>query len=132
MDRQRLQTHGGRTLIAAAPSYAVAISTPPGQAEALTLDCRRLKISSMNKTQIQVPEELFRELRRFAKQREWSLAETFRRGAELLLQVYPEPPRTPRDAWTPPTSPSVGWKGLTAAQLRDASWSDADPQLPCP
>jgi hypothetical protein len=46
------------------------------------------------KTQIQVPEELFRELRSFAKQREWSLAETFCRGAELLLQFYPEPPPT--------------------------------------
>jgi hypothetical protein len=45
----------------------------------------------MIKAQIQVPEELFRELRSFAKQREWSLAETFRRGAALLLQVYPEP-----------------------------------------
>jgi hypothetical protein len=41
-------------------------------------------ISIMTKTQIQVPEALFQELRAFAKQREWSLAETFRRGAELL------------------------------------------------
>jgi len=50
----------------------------------------------MTKTQIRVPEELFREARAFAKRREWSLAETFRRGAELLLQVYPEPD-TPAD-----------------------------------
>ena len=41
----------------------------------------------MTKTQIQVPDELFRELRSFAKAREWSLAETFRRGAEMLLEV---------------------------------------------
>jgi hypothetical protein len=83
----------------------------------------------MIKTQIQVPEELFRELRTFAKQREWSLAETFRRGAELLLQVYPEPPKSPGAAWTPPTSSKVGWKGLSAAQLRDAAFADADPRL---
>lgn len=84
----------------------------------------------MTKTQIQVPEELFQELRSFAKQREWSLAETFRRGAELLLQVYPEPPaeRT-TTVWTPPTSGKVGWKGLSAAQLRDAAFADADPRL---
>ena len=44
----------------------------------------------MTKTQIQVPEELFAEIKDFAKQREWSLAGTFRRGAELLLQMYPE------------------------------------------
>lgn len=83
----------------------------------------------MTKTQIQVPEELFRELRSFAKQREWSLAETFRRGAELLLQVYPEPPAPEAKAWTPPTSSKVGWKGLSAAQIRDAAFADADPRL---
>ena len=83
----------------------------------------------MTKTQIQVPEELFLELRTFAKQREWSLAETFRRGAELLLQVYPDPPAQAATAWTPPTSGKVGWKGLSAAQLRDAAFADADPRL---
>ncbi|WP_395748132.1 antitoxin [Prosthecobacter sp.] len=83
----------------------------------------------MTKTQIQVPEELFRELRSFAKQREWSLAETFRRGAELLLQVYPEAPELQSTAWTPPTSGKVGWKGLSAAQLRDAAFDDGDPRL---
>lgn len=83
----------------------------------------------MTKTQIQVPEELFRELRIFAKQREWSLAETFRRGAELLLQVYPEPGKPAQAAWTPPTSGKAGWKGLSASQLREAAFSDADPRL---
>ncbi len=83
----------------------------------------------MTKTQIQVPEELFRELRSFAKQREWSLAETFRRGAELLLQVYAESPTAEKTPWTPPTSSKVGWKGLSAAQLRDAAFADTDPHL---
>jgi hypothetical protein len=83
----------------------------------------------MTKTQIQVPEELFRDLRSFAKQREWSLAETFRRGAELLLQVYPEPPPAGQAEWMPPTSSKVGWKGLSATQLRDAAFADTDPRL---
>lgn len=83
----------------------------------------------MTKTQIQVPEELFQKLRAFARQREWSLAETFRRGAELLLQVYPEPPANGPAAWSPPTSSRVGWKGLNAEQLRDAAFSDGDPRL---
>jgi hypothetical protein len=83
----------------------------------------------MTKTQIQVPEELFRELRQFAKQREWSLAETFRRGAELLLQVYPEAPPADKTEWTPPTSSNVGWSGLSATQLRDAAFADSDPHL---
>jgi hypothetical protein len=83
----------------------------------------------MTKTQIQVPEDLFREVRAFAKRREWSLAETFRRGAELLLQVYPDSVAAPGAPWTPPTSSQVGWKGLSAEQLRDAVFSDGDPSL---
>lgn len=83
----------------------------------------------MIKTQIQVPEDLFREVRAFAKRREWSLAETFRRGAELLLQVYPDSVAARGAPWTPPTSSRVGWKGLSAEQLRDAVFSDGDPSL---
>jgi hypothetical protein len=88
-----------------------------------------LKISSMTKTQIQVPEKLFQDIRAFSKKREWSLAETFRRGAELLLQVYPDAGAATNAAWTPPTSFGVGWKGLSAKQLRDAAFADSDPQL---
>jgi hypothetical protein len=84
---------------------------------------------SMRKIQIQIPEELFQELRSFARQREWSLAETFRRGAELLLQVYPEAPQPETATWTPPTSGKVGWQGLTPAQLREAAFADGDSRL---
>jgi hypothetical protein len=85
----------------------------------------------MVKTQIQVPEELFREIRSFAKSREWSLAETFRRAAELLLEVYDGNPIA-ASTWTPPASSSVGWKGLTDEQLRDAVFQDAEPVLIAP
>ena len=88
-----------------------------------------MRITGMKKTQIQVPEELYREVREFAKQREWSLAETFRRGAELLLQVYPEPSAGTHSKWQPPTSGTVGWKGLSAATLCDAAFTDSDPNL---
>lgn len=83
----------------------------------------------MTKTQIQVPEELFQELRSFARQRGWSLAETFRRGAELLLQVYPDSPLPVKTAWNPPTSSKIGWKGLSASQIRESAFADADPRL---
>lgn len=90
----------------------------------------------MIKPPIQVAEELFRELRSFAKQRGWSLAETFRRGAELLLQVYPEPPIADEAEWKPPTSSKVGWNGLSAAQRRNAAleaccqWRSSDVECP--
>jgi len=86
----------------------------------------------MNKTQIQVPDELFRELRSFAKAREWSLAETFRRGAELLLEVYDDKPLPPSKPWSPPVSSDVGWKGLGPEELRDAAFQDVDPHLRAP
>ncbi len=84
----------------------------------------------MVKTQIQVPEELFRDVRSFAKAREWSLAETFRRGAELLLEVYDESPQD--SPWVPPVSVKVGWKGLSPAQLRELAFQDANPTLAAP
>lgn len=78
----------------------------------------------MTKTQIQVPEALFAEIKGFAKRREWSLAETFRRGAELLLETYSEDAPPASHPWQPPTSQHVGWKGLTAEQLRDLAFDD--------
>jgi hypothetical protein len=80
----------------------------------------------MRKTQIRVPEELSRRVREFADLREWSLAETFRRGAELLLQVYPEKTVAPDVTWKPPTSSHVGWKGLNSEQLRETAFADGD------
>ena len=78
----------------------------------------------MTKTQIQVPEDLFAEIKQFAQRREWSLAETFRRGAELLLETYPEDAPPASRHWQLPTSRRVGWKGLTAEQLRDLALAD--------
>ena len=86
----------------------------------------------MTKTQIQVPEELYREIKSFAKAREWSLAETFRRGAELLLEVYDGDPTPPATRWTPPCSATVGWQGLSPEQLRDTAFQDAEPTLHLP
>ena len=86
----------------------------------------------MIKTQIQVPEELYREIKSFAKAREWSLAETFRRGAELLLEVYDGDPLPPATPWTPPVSAAVGRQGLSPEQLRDAAFQDAEPILQVP
>jgi len=86
----------------------------------------------MMKTQIQVPEDLFRDIKSFAKAREWSLAETFRRGAELLLEVYAADPLSGEAPWTPPVSVNRGWKGLSPEQLRELALEDAEPTLATP
>ena len=78
----------------------------------------------MTKTQIQLPEELYAELKEFAKKREWSLAETLRRGAEILLQVYGDDGPGASERWEPPTSGQVGWKGLSAEELRELAVGD--------
>ncbi len=45
----------------------------------------------MLRTQIQLPEPLFKQIKRIAAQRDWSLAEFVRRGMEAYLQTCPEP-----------------------------------------
>jgi len=71
----------------------------------------------MVRTQIQLPDELYRRARHLAKAREISLAELTRRGLEQILAVYPEP-SAPPDKWEFPVV-----KGrchpLSAEQLRD-------------
>jgi len=83
----------------------------------------------MIKTQIQVPEKQYKALREFAADREWSMAETFRRGAELLLEIYPRRFESNSRDWSPPSSAVVGWKGLDAAALKEAVMQDSEPKF---
>ena len=55
----------------------------------------------MLRTQIQLPEPLFNQLKRIAEQRDWSLAELVRRGMEVYVQTCPEPSLHPT-AWKMP------------------------------
>lgn len=83
----------------------------------------------MIKTQIQVPEKQYKALREFAADREWSMAETFRRGAELLLEVYPRQFEGNSRDWSPPSSDTVGWKGLDATALKEVVMEESEPKL---
>jgi hypothetical protein len=73
----------------------------------------------MVRTQIQLPDEMYRDLKRLAEEREWSLAEALRRGAELLLSSYPAD-RAPREGWQLPdpltlgefVAPAEAWRAL--------------------
>jgi hypothetical protein len=79
----------------------------------------------MVKTQIQLPNDLYERVKQLAKQKEWSLAETLRRGAELLLQQYPAP-RSVHQPWTPPKPRRLGWQGLNDSE---AALSDMEPPI---
>ena len=53
----------------------------------------------MIKTQIQIPDDLYRRVKRLAESQEWSLAETLRRAAELLLAVRSPGAGDSRASW---------------------------------
>ncbi len=59
------------------------------------------------RTQVQLPDELHRELKALAADKEWSLAEAMRRGAELLLRSYPRRP-APKESWSLPEPIDLG------------------------
>ena len=44
----------------------------------------------MIRTQIQLPEPLYREVQRVALEQDWSIAEVIRRGAEAVARTYPQ------------------------------------------
>jgi hypothetical protein len=79
----------------------------------------------MIRTQIQLPDELYRDLKRLAEDREWSLAEALRRGAELLLRSYPQV-REPPDTWQLPEAVPLGEFQAPVAEWR-ALANEPDP-----
>lgn len=60
----------------------------------------------MIRTQIQLPDELYREAKRIAAEQEISLAEVLRRGLEHMQRIYP--PRPNKDSWHPPQPTGLG------------------------
>ena len=84
----------------------------------------------MTKTQIQLPDPLYREVKRVARERDWSLAEVLRRGAEYIVRCYPSRDLR-QDRWVPPTGKDLGkikipyqdWRGLA----QDRSILESEP-----
>ena len=83
----------------------------------------------MIKTQIQLPDDLYRRVKHFSAEREWSLAETFRRAVEQFCARYPAEPMKEGE-WSLPTPRNLGLKGLNARQLHTAALNDLEPRLP--
>jgi hypothetical protein len=72
----------------------------------------------MVRTQIQLPDDVYVRARQVCDAREISFAELSRRGLEYILSVYAPAPG-PDSAWQPPTPRSLGWKGLSTAELKE-------------
>lgn len=73
----------------------------------------------MIKTQIQIPDELFRDIKALAKSRNWSLAEALRRGAEQLLLIYPNRNLSQNTEWSPPVPKKLGRFLSQASEWRE-------------
>ncbi|MGH9338034.1 MAG: antitoxin [Acidobacteriota bacterium] len=79
----------------------------------------------MVKTQIQVPDQLYREAKRIAREREISFAEVVRRGLEAIVRTYPCLPQEGK-YWRPPAPRDLGWKGLDHARVKAAALEDQE------
>lgn len=83
----------------------------------------------MVRTEVQLPNELHRDLEALARDKEWSLAEAIRRAAEQFVQSYPKQ-RSPKAGWTLPgpfsmgefLAPAEDWR--TMAAERDETVDD--------
>ena len=76
----------------------------------------------MTRTQLQLPDELYQRAKRFAAQRELSLAEIARRGIEEYLAKFPENP-TPKAEWKLPKV-NCGVTKVPLSKLHDISFED--------
>jgi hypothetical protein len=54
------------------------------------------------RTQIQLPDPLYREVQRIAKAQDWSIAEVMRRGAEAVVRAYPQTKEATHGNWQLP------------------------------
>lgn len=61
----------------------------------------------MVKTQIQIPDRLYREAKRIAEENEMSFAEVVRRGIEAIVQHFPSG-RQRATEWRPPKPQNLG------------------------
>jgi hypothetical protein len=77
----------------------------------------------MIRTQIQLPDNLYRDVKRIARQQEWSVTEVIRRGAETMARLYPPEKSTAGRVALPPmlkSSLKVTEPVALKAILRDA------------
>jgi hypothetical protein len=72
----------------------------------------------MMKTQVQIPDTLYREAKRIARENEMSFAEVVRRGLEEIVRHHP-PGRRPPSQWRPPQARDLG-----RPLVREEQWTE--------
>ena len=80
----------------------------------------------MVRTQIQLPDQLYREVQRVARDQEWSIAEVIRRGAESVIRAYPSLKQKDPSGWKLPAPITSKMLVHDPEVLRDLIHDDAD------
>jgi hypothetical protein len=75
----------------------------------------------MTRTQIQLPEPLFHQIKRIASARDWSVAELIRRGMEAYVKTIPE--TEIKQAWEMPVLRGSGGHLMDPATVHPESES---------
>lgn len=73
----------------------------------------------MTRTQIQLPEPLFYQIKRIASARDWSVAELIRRGMEAYVKTIPESEL--QNAWSMPVLRGSGGHLVDPATIHPES-----------
>jgi hypothetical protein len=73
----------------------------------------------MTRTQIQLPEPLFQQIKRIASARDWSVAELIRRGMEAYVKTIPE--TESQIAWSMPVLRGSGGHLIDPASIHPES-----------
>lgn len=79
----------------------------------------------MVRTQIQLPDDLYQQIKRIADAQEWSIAEVLRRGAETVVRQYRH---TSSAQWKLPEPRPLGLR-IPAESLRDLISEDESPTI---
>ena len=74
----------------------------------------------MIKTQIQLPDDLYKKVKKLSEERELSMAELCRRGLEYMLRVYPVH-TSKKSTWKLPTAKSLGKPKIHYSNWREAA-----------
>ena len=83
---------------------------------------QRCTIGSMKRTQVQMPDPLYEDVKRIAERRDWSVSEVFRRAVEQYVSEVPEV--TERDGWTLPEPREMGKPKVAPDRWRDTLADD--------
>ena len=70
----------------------------------------------MKRTQVQIPDPLYEEIRRVAERRDWSVSEVFRRAVEEYVAEVPE---ARGEGWKLPPPPEMGEPKVASERWRE-------------